>query len=378
MKRQHLFFIALVGLLMLAILPALAASVTPTKVGGNASCASVASTGDFSLKIEPVVDGTFSGPGGVSITIVLNNKQPHTFGFSIEGGLVHDVLVKGSATNHYDYAASEGGPVSSDNELTIPNGNSLRYAIFCYDEVEEPTFSISGTKFEDLGEGGPGLAGWTIVLDGETTTVTDEDGNYSFTGVSAGPHTVCEELQEGWTQTQPTTEDGCHVVDTTEGDVIGIDFGNEFDGAPLECGGSADAEGEGTTASFTRIDDGDCNDEEAKSAFVDIDSGNEGVGDEVVTFIPHGEGSSNYQGTLSFVKAFDDPNLLVLQYDPDADGPEDFKDMQACDVASGEGFSFSPPVGESWCYFGVMAEPFSGGLYEVSWQVFGTEDPKFR
>jgi hypothetical protein len=364
--------VALMGLWVIAILPAQAAP-EPTRVPGSATCASVGSAGDSSLKIQPVVDGTYSS-GSVEIEIFLSGKEPHTFDYNVSGGEVHDVIVKGSAANLYHYEDPE---TEGDFGLTIPNGNSLKHAIFCFNEGA--TTTISGTKFEDLGEGGPGLEGWTIVLDGETTTVTDEEGNYTFSGVSAGPHTVCEEPQEGWTQTQPTTEDGCHEVDTSEGDISGIDFGNQFDGTPLECGGSVNTdEGEDAFASFTRVDDGSCNPDETKSAFVDVDPGGDGLGDEVVTFIPRGTGTSNYEGTLSFVKASSDPNLLVLQYDPDADGPLDFKDMQACEVDFSEGFSFSLPGEEPWCFFGVMAEPFDDGLYEVTWNVFGTEDPKFR
>jgi hypothetical protein len=382
MKRRSLVTVASLALLVVAILPALAASVDPVRVGGSSNCASVGSTGDFSLKIEPVATGTYTGPGGVEIEIILDGKMPHTFGFIMDGGLAHDVLVKGSASNHYDYAASEGGPTDSDFGLTKPNGNSLKHAIFCYDVQ---TFTISGTKFEDLGEGeiealevgGPGLEGWTIVLDGETSTVTGEDGSYTFEGVSAGSHEVCEVQKDGWTQTFPS-EGACHTVDTSGGDVTDVDFGNQFQGDPIECGGSVSTESGETSASFTRLDDGDCNPEELKSAFVNVEEGDEGFGDETIVFVPRGEGTSNYEGTLSFVKAEDDPNLLVLQYDPDSEGPEGFRDMQACIVTQPEGFEFTIPDGETWCYFGVELSPNSQGLYRVTWQVLGTGDPRFK
>ncbi|MEB3218005.1 MAG: S8 family serine peptidase, partial [Nostocales cyanobacterium 94392] len=81
-----------------------------------------------------------------------------------------------------------------------------------------PNGSISGTKWNDLDgdgvrdSGEPGLQGWTIYLDqnqngqldnGETSTTTNANGNYSFTGLAAGTYHVAEVLQSGWEQTYP-------------------------------------------------------------------------------------------------------------------------------------------------------------------------------
>jgi Ca2+-binding RTX toxin-like protein/protocatechuate 3,4-dioxygenase beta subunit len=58
----------------------------------------------------------------------------------------------------------------------------------------------------------PGLPGWTIYLDlnnngqldaDEPTTITDENGNYWFTGLKPGTYTVGEVQQMGWEQTYP-------------------------------------------------------------------------------------------------------------------------------------------------------------------------------
>ncbi|RDE49091.1 MAG: tandem-95 repeat protein, partial [Candidatus Accumulibacter meliphilus] len=78
--------------------------------------------------------------------------------------------------------------------------------------------SITGAKYNDLDGNGardagePGIEGWTIfldsngngVLDGnETSTLTDADGNYRFSGLLPALYTVAEVQRDGWTQTSP-------------------------------------------------------------------------------------------------------------------------------------------------------------------------------
>ncbi|MDA1050594.1 MAG: FG-GAP-like repeat-containing protein [Planctomycetota bacterium] len=78
---------------------------------------------------------------------------------------------------------------------------------------------IHGQKFNDLNgdgvkdDGEPGLAGWTIYLDldsdgikdvGEPTTTTDENGDYSFSGLEPlTTYAVAELQQSGWERTLP-------------------------------------------------------------------------------------------------------------------------------------------------------------------------------
>ncbi len=78
---------------------------------------------------------------------------------------------------------------------------------------------IHGSKWQDLDEDGqwdtdePGLAGWTIFIDedgdgqlddGESSVVTDANGDYSFTGLDSGVHVVAEVPQTDWYQTFPS------------------------------------------------------------------------------------------------------------------------------------------------------------------------------
>jgi hypothetical protein len=92
-----------------------ATHVAPTLISGNPTC-------EEGQKIEPVASGTFG-----SITITVNNTpQGQTFDFTVSGGVVTGVLVKGGPNAHfYDYAALGG--VSSDTGLHSPNRTSTRF-----------------------------------------------------------------------------------------------------------------------------------------------------------------------------------------------------------------------------------------------------------
>ncbi|WP_293366727.1 SdrD B-like domain-containing protein, partial [Microcoleus sp. CAWBG50] len=99
--------------------------------------------------------------------------------------------------------------------------------------------TISGQKFNDLNNNGVkdagelGLQNWQIFIDtskdgvfqqGELTTITDKDGNYTINDVPVGTHQVREVQQTGWTLTTALPAD---VVIAKAGEKpTGIDFGN--------------------------------------------------------------------------------------------------------------------------------------------------------
>jgi protocatechuate 3,4-dioxygenase beta subunit/glutamine cyclotransferase len=124
-------------------------------------------------------------------------------------------------------------PAPGTFTVTITAGNTITGQDF--GNVQNIT--ISGEKFNDLNGDGtqepgePGLQGWTIDLfdaagDLVATTVTDANGDFSFTDVFPGTYTVQEEQQPGWIQTAPAPP-GTYTFNATSGqDVSGLIFGN--------------------------------------------------------------------------------------------------------------------------------------------------------
>lgn len=111
-----------------------------------------------------------------------------------------------------------------------------------------PTGSISGMKFNDLNNNGtlddgePGLTGWTIRAYYRPTqntfeeTITDVNGNYTFSDLALDQYNVCEATQVGWDQTFPaeTVDNHCpnntfgYKTDITEDgeSFVDLNFGN--------------------------------------------------------------------------------------------------------------------------------------------------------
>lgn len=96
--------------------------------------------------------------------------------------------------------------------------NFMQNARDCYICLKNPasipmTSQINGKLWHDLNGNGfqdtfePGIAGGTVYLDdnqngkfdiGERSTLTDEDGNYTFSDLEAGTYIVAQTLAPGW------------------------------------------------------------------------------------------------------------------------------------------------------------------------------------
>jgi hypothetical protein len=131
-----------VGLAMSA-LPAVASHVQPVLETGNPTCSDLISDGIIELKVEPVVDGSFtSADGTLTVTIdVRSTADGPVFDWTSNIG-VDAVFVKGGPNgNLYVYdpeATSDTGlhaPVNPNNDKFY----GLSHISFCYDKDETTT-----------------------------------------------------------------------------------------------------------------------------------------------------------------------------------------------------------------------------------------------
>lgn len=133
---------------------------------------------------------------------------------------------------------------SESNYFYAPTGVELMdiYTQIAEIECEREPSDVSAHKFNDKNENGvkdtdeAGLSGWEIVLtptgsEGvERTATTNSNGNVTFSDVIPGEYTVCEVNQNGWTQTFPADNNGCHTITVVKGqDISGLLFGNKSD-----------------------------------------------------------------------------------------------------------------------------------------------------
>ncbi|MGV8084567.1 MAG: SpaA isopeptide-forming pilin-related protein [Coriobacteriia bacterium] len=135
--------------------------------------------------------------------------------------------------------------------LQLANGETFTLAEFgpellSQDMVNQDRYydpTAGGLKYNDLNgngtqdEGEPGIAGWGFTLWRLTpgvegapaewtvfaTTLTDSDGDYSFSDMPPGTYRVTEENRTGWVNTEAST-DQFSIVNGSE--ITGLDFGN--------------------------------------------------------------------------------------------------------------------------------------------------------
>jgi len=170
---------------------------------------------------------------GSSITAAIHtNANGEFFGFHLWA----NVIKTSDGSQGFDWSVNGGGvykvEVSSDSTYQHVKTDNFKVA-----HPVPPAASISGIKFEDFNgngvrdDGDTGIGGVTIYIDAnhsgsldpdETSIVTDIDGSFSFTGLSAGTYNIQEILPAHWIQTL-----GVGEVTVADGEVVtGQDFGN--------------------------------------------------------------------------------------------------------------------------------------------------------
>jgi protocatechuate 3,4-dioxygenase beta subunit len=247
---------------------------------GNAPLPKISGTKFDDLDADGTDDGGTDPPlSGVTIYLDLNdndvretgqNAEPSTttdangnYSFSVAPGTY---TVREQLPNNSDYVCSTPGAISNDDPDADCEHTGVTVTLGGADATGNDfgnflSVSIAGTKFHDLNANGsmtgtePGLSGWTIYLDGsngrpandqfdpadpdnnlpaETSTTTDAEGDYEFTGLLPGNYTVREDPQTDWHCSTPGTisndspdADCEHNLSLTSGtNATSKDFGN--------------------------------------------------------------------------------------------------------------------------------------------------------
>ncbi len=160
-------------------------------------------------------------PQGVANAFAKGREFGIAEGAFLNGG-VFDFVVTG------DEGFLKGAKLAAN--LALKNG-----------DIQIPLGSIQGSKWNDVNgngvwdEGEKALAGWTIYIDSvtngkldpwELSTVTNANGQYTFSNLGPGEYAIREVNQTGWRQTFPTTP--CAVNLTAGQKLTGINFGGNL------------------------------------------------------------------------------------------------------------------------------------------------------
>ena len=164
-------------------------------------------------------------PQGVANAFATARKFGIAEGAFLNGGVL-DFVVTGDET--FLLGAKQAANLALQGEFK--NG-----------DVKLPLGSIEGSKWNDVNANGiwdkgeEALAGRTIYIDSvtngqldpwEISTVTNADGQYTFSNLGPGEYAILEVNQTGWIQTFPTTP---YALNLKAGEKLtGINFGNYF------------------------------------------------------------------------------------------------------------------------------------------------------
>ncbi|MBS4028933.1 MAG: T9SS type A sorting domain-containing protein, partial [Ignavibacteriales bacterium] len=144
-------------------------------------------------------------PGGYIISNVLPSNWVQTIPANNEV-YVHNISTSGTNTGGNTFAIFQKGSISG----------------YIYNDK-------NADAFFDVDSGEARQSGWTVNISGpiSSTTVTNDSGYYSFTGLPNGLFTVTEVNQSGWSQTFPPTQGGAYsIAMSSGGSFTNKNFGN--------------------------------------------------------------------------------------------------------------------------------------------------------
>ncbi len=194
-------------------------TITPSKTGYNFTPTSITVTvnganvpgQNFTATLQTYdISGTVSGAVVAGVTVTLTGAATATTTTDTSGNYTFSGLANGS----YAVAPSSTGHTFSPVSIAVTvNGANVSGVNFTASAAAN-TYSISGTV------GGATDVGVTVTLSGANsgTTITDGNGDYTFSGLTPGSYTITPS-KTGYSFT-PTSA----MVTVTSFNVFGIDF----------------------------------------------------------------------------------------------------------------------------------------------------------
>ena len=187
---------------------------TPTSLAATVSGANITGT-NFVATANTVptysISGTVSGAVLSGVTITLSGAGSATTTTNASGNYSFSGLANGSYTVTPSLAGYTFSPTSSAANVS---GANITGTNFVATANTVPTYSIAGSV------SGAVLSGVTITLSGagSATTITNANGNYSFSGLANGSYTVTPSLT-GYTFTSASTS-----VNVSGANITGTNF----------------------------------------------------------------------------------------------------------------------------------------------------------
>ncbi|MBI3195054.1 MAG: HYR domain-containing protein, partial [Ignavibacteriae bacterium] len=176
--------------------------------------------------------------GSLSSRQTTDGNGNYSFTNLVPGSYVVQESLKSGWIQTFPKPANAVSPVSETNAGPMAYGVTVNSgsAVTANDFGNFKLGSISGTKYQDtdgdstIDAGEPALQGWAIQLwNGETLVSvdsSDESGNYSFDGLTAGTYDVSEiQPSDDWYHTIPSTDSYTLTV-TSGSNFTGNHFGN--------------------------------------------------------------------------------------------------------------------------------------------------------